>query len=593
MNITQSISEQEALQRFGWPDYSIFALMLLVSTMIGIYFGFWGKKEDTPDEYLRGGKKMNLIPVAVSLVVSFLSGIAVMGTPTDIYMYGTLYWLMCVAFVLEGLATNYIYLPVFYELNVTSSYEYLQLRFNRPVRVMASTLFSLYQLLVNPIVIYVPALAFSRVTGINVHVITPILSILCIIYTMLGGIKAVVWTDLLQGLLMFFACVAVIILGVRQLGGPGAVWQTNWEGGRIQFFELDPSPFRRMSFWIVIIGGTFHMIGIITLNQAMVQRYVSLPTYSKAKISIVLSSIGTMMLVTVTCYLGLLVYAHYVDCDPIRAKLIEKPDQLVIRYVMEVTTSAPGLPGFFIAGIFSASLSTMSSSLNSLGATVYEDFVRPCLRKDVTDKTANKIIKTIVVAFGALCVLIAFVVDKLGNVLQLAFSIGGITNGAMVGLFTFGMFFPRGNSKGALVGSIVSMLAIGWIALGAQMETSEGRMKLPKLPTRVDGCPAEYLSLQNATKLHNVTSTLISKAQNEDDVFILYRISFLYYTLTGTIIMIIVGLLVSWMTEAPDLEKMNPALFTPIVRKYVEKRRHRYAADEAGAQKLMRSANGD
>ncbi|PNF32535.1 Sodium-coupled monocarboxylate transporter 2 [Cryptotermes secundus] len=577
MNSTTDNMEGLQAQFFGWLDFTLFVLMLVLSTMIGIYFGFWGKKEDTPKEYLHGGKTMSTIPVAVSLVASFLSGIMLMGAPTEVYLYGTLYWLVCVAVVFVAVAMNYIYLPVFYELQLTSTYEYLQLRFSRSVRVIASVLSTVGLLLYIPIVVYVPALAFSQVSGMNVHIITPAISILCIIYTMLGGIKAVVWTDFLQGFVMVVASLVVIVLGVIEVGGMGTVWDRSVNGGRIRIFEMSLSPFERLSFWNVLVGNTFNWIGAIAVNQAMVQKFLSLPTYKKAQISLILLAVELIVITTISCYTGLLIFASYHDCDPITAKTVSRPDQLLPYYVMDIAASIPGLPGLFVAGIFSAALSTMSSSLNALGATLFEDFIRPCLRNKSSDKTINNIIKCVVVIIGALCVLIVFVVDKLGAVLQLTLRAAGVTSGAMVGLFTFGMFYPRGNSKGALAGSISSLLLMGWVVFGTQKATSDGRIKLPALPVSVKGCAL------------NVTlPELQTNDASDDDVFVLYRVSFMYYTLMGIIVVFVVGSVVSLLTEPPDRRNTDPALFAPFMRKYVkEMNTKRYGTTEPAEEELM------
>ncbi|PSN54825.1 Sodium-coupled monocarboxylate transporter 1 [Blattella germanica] len=264
--------------------------MLGLSALIGVYFGFCGKKEDTPKEYLMGGKSMSTLPVAVSLwwlmilvCFSTISGITVMGVPSEIYMYGTLYWLICLCGPIVALINNYVYLPVFYELQLTSVYEYLELRFNQSVRMMASILCTVALLLYVPIVIYVPALALSQVSGMNLHYITPITSIICIFYTMLGGIKAVVWTDFLQGVVMGLSTIAVIILGVIHVGGFANIWERNEDGGRIRFLETNPSVFERMSIWSIVIGGISGWLGGLAVNQAMVQRFLSLSSYTKVR----------------------------------------------------------------------------------------------------------------------------------------------------------------------------------------------------------------------------------------------------------------------------------------------------------------------
>ncbi|KAJ9575567.1 hypothetical protein L9F63_007575, partial [Diploptera punctata] len=545
---------------FGWLDFVFFLLMLAFSTLIGIYFGFWGKKEDSAKEYLHGGKTMNTLPVAVSLVSSTISGITIMGAPTEIYRFGTLYWLVIVCAVTMGICINYFYLPVFYELQLTSTYEYLELRFNHRVRVMASVLYTIGLLLYIPIVVYVPALVFSQVSGLNIHYITVGTSVLCIFYTMLGGLKAVVWTDFLQGLVMVVSSVVVIILGLIYAGGFGNVWEINQQGGRIRFFEMNPSPFIRMSFWIVIIGNTFGWLNGVGVNQSMVQKFMSLPTYARAQRSLLLCVFGIIIFKTISCITGLLIYAKYHDCDPLTTKAVTRPDQLATYYVLDIASSVPGLPGLFVAGIFSASLSTMSSCLNSLGATFFEDFVRPYIKKSVTDETISKILKFVVVLIGAICILLVFIVDKLGSILQLSMSLHGVTGGPMLGLFTFGMFYPRGNVKGALSGSICSLLFMGWIVFGAQTAIARGHFKQPFLPTSVEGCNT------NATILLSQIEDTV-----QDEVFILFKLSFMYYTVIGLIVMLVVAIIVSHFTEPPDLEKMNPACFTPIVRKYVEK----------------------
>ncbi|PSN54824.1 Sodium-coupled monocarboxylate transporter 2 [Blattella germanica] len=561
MNDTAEHEYGQLVQFFSWLDFFLFALMLAVSTMIGVYFGICGKKEDTPKEYLHGGKTMNSIPVAFSLVTSIISGVTLLGVPSEIYRYGTTYWLMVVSVIFAGIANNYIFLPVFYELQLTSTYEYFQLRFNHRVRVMASVLFTISLLLYIPIVVYVPALVLSQVSGINLHVITISTSILCIFYTMMGGLKAVVWTDFLQGIIMLVSTLAVITIGISYAGGFGNVWHINEMGGRIRLFEMDPSPFRRVTFWTVVLGLTFNWIYDLSVNQTMVQKSMSLPSLTQARRALAFQVLGLIVLETVTCTIGLLIYSKYHDCDPLTSKVLSRPDQLATYYVAEVASSVPGLPGLFVAGIFSAALSTMSSSLNSLGATMFEDFVRPFMKKSISDATTNKIIKFIIVTIGGVCLLFVFIVDKLGSILQLTFSMMGVTAGAMLGLYTFGILYPKGNACGALTGSISSLVIMGWIVFGAQTAIADGRMKLPLLPTSIEGCNSNRTIYQNPEILDN----------SEDDVFILYEISFMYYSLLGLTITMVVGMIVSHFTESPPLNEMNHALFAPFVRNYVKK----------------------
>ncbi|KAJ9575568.1 hypothetical protein L9F63_007576 [Diploptera punctata] len=444
---------------------------------------------------------------------------------------------------------------------------------------MASVLCTVGVLLYIPIVVYVPALAFSQVSGFSVHFITPAIAIICIFYTMVGGIKAVVWTDFLQGFFTLASSVAVVILGLVHVGGFGKVWERNMEGGRIRFFEMSISPLERMTFWNVIIGYSFYWGGMITVNQAMVQKFLSLPTYKNAKTALYIFVVGLMVVNTITCYIGLVMFASYHDCDPLKTQGISRPDQLLPYYVTDVGASIPGLAGLFVAGIFSSSLSTISSSLNALGATLFEDFIRPCFKNKLNDRVASNIIKLVVMIIGTICVLIVFVVHKLGTILQVTIAAASVTNGATLGLFTFGMLFPRGNAKGALAGSIVSMLIMVCIVFGNQKASADRRIKQPTLPTSVVGCG------------FNVTQPdkgLIIKDENEEDeVFVLFRISFMLYTLMGLIIMFIVATAVSLFTEPPNLNEMNISLFAPFMRNYVRKRKGKDCSQEATQTQLL------
>ncbi|XP_069698838.1 sodium-coupled monocarboxylate transporter 1-like [Periplaneta americana] len=556
MNTTESIQGMLHGKQMGWPDITIFSLMMLASILIGVYYSIWGKKNDTIEEYLHGSRAMSVLPISASLIVTLISGVTILSVPAEIYLFGTVYSVYCISHILVSLITYYIFLPVFFELKITSTFEYLQLRFNMPVRIMASALCIIYQVLFLSIMVYVSSIAVSRVSGIAFEVIAPVICILCIVYTMLGGIKAVVYVDFLQGCVIIICSVTVIVLGLIEKGGFAAVWSTAEEGGRIKFFEMNPSPFERITFWSMVFGGTFFLIPFVTLNQSMVQRYVSLPSYSMARISVVLSTIGILILSVMSCFTGLLVYAKYKDCDPITSKAIQRPDQIVVHYVMSFGSTVPGLPGLFIAGILSACLSTISSSLNSLGAIVYCDFLRPFLGNNTTDRTANNIMKCIVVIVGVIATLLVYAVDKLGSIVQVVTSFAGITNGAIVGLFSFGVLNPRGNTKGALAGSAVSLIFMGWMSIGTLNAVSQKKIKPVTLPLRVDGCPV------------NVNMTNTAHTDNkDDDVFVLYKITFYYYTMLGTLIMVLIGSIVSLFTEAPNNEKTNLVLFAPIVRK--------------------------
>ncbi|CAG2053158.1 unnamed protein product [Timema podura] len=330
-----------------------------------------------------------------------------------------------------------------------------------------------------------------------------------------GGIKAVVWTDLLQSFVTVGSIIAVIVIGILDVGGFSTVWERSEEGERLELFNMNPSPLARNTFWTVTFGMTIGSLSSLGINQGMVQKFITLPDYKSARTSLIIFTFGMMVVKTIVVIVGLIIYAAYYDCDPYTTKKISKPDQIVPYYVMDTAANIPGLSGLFVAGIFSAALSTMSSNLNCLAGTVYEDFILPFIKGNKKlEGQAHVIMKLIVVAFGLLCIGMVFVVEKMGSVYQLSVSLGGVTVGVFLGLFTLGMFFPWANSKGALAGTITGLLFMGWIVIGAENTEATGTKRFPYLPFSTEGCDNP-----NATNIYTSTENINFPMEEDNQHF--------------------------------------------------------------------------
>lgn len=569
---------------FSVFDYVIFASMLLLSALIGVYFGFLSKvKQNNTKEYLLGGKTMSKFPVSASLIATHVSGITLLGVPSELYGHGTQYWMSIVSALLLTVLMEKIYLPVFYDLQVTSVFTYLETRFDRTVRSAASFVYAIACMIYIPIVVYVPALAFSQVTGINLHLITPVICVICIFYTTVGGLRAVVWTDTLQFILMIGATMAIIFLGIASVGGFFEVWEAAERGGRLVFFNMNPDPFVRTSFWTVTIGLSTMWIANLGVSQGCVQRFLAVPDLKAAKKSLIIFTGGLIFIKSCSCFTGLLMYAKYESCDPYTIRKISKLDQMLPYYVMDVGGKIPGLPGLFISGIFSAALSTMSSSLNTLAGTIYEDFIRHRYPNS-SEKTASNVMKALVVILGVIVIALVFVAEKMGQVMHMAISLSGVTAGTLLGMFSSGMLFSTINTKGVIAGCVVSMISVSTILIGAQLNP-----KYPFMPFRTDGCDASLL--QNVTLVTPAPSTV------HDDVPRIFKLSFMYYTVVGVAIYFAVAYVVSMMTGGGSITDQR--LLAPFLRdqKQYEKeqalRKHniQYAEIDLALKELQKASD--
>ncbi|KAK4879879.1 hypothetical protein RN001_008025 [Aquatica leii] len=515
---------------------------------------------------------MKPFPVAMSLVASYISGVTILGTPAEIYNFGTQYWFIAFSIWFSGTTVAFVYLPVFCRLQVNSSYEYLEMRFNREVRTLASILFVMDEIMFLPIVIYVPSLAFNQVTGMDVHVIGSIVCLICIFYTVLGGLKAVVYTDTWQIIVMFISVIVIVILGSNAIGGPIVVWHRGSEGGRLIFDNFSSSLYERHTIYGVITGGIVYWTAFNGVNQTMVQRYLSLPNEKDSKLSVLMFTVGVSLFISLCVYSGLLVYATYHKCDPLSAGRIQQDDQLLPLYVMETVGHLRGVPGLFIAGVFGAALSSLSVVLNSTAAVVLEDFVKGCLRIRLTEKTATFLVKIVILVLGAISMGFLFVVERMGGILAGATSLSAISAGTTFGVFTLGMLIPWSNSVGAIIGAITGTTVSSVIAFGSQYSIATGLIVLHKLPISVERCKADYGIQANVTEI---------PYPNESNIFPLFRLSYHWITPIGIITTVAVGTIFSFIFGKTNISCLDPELITPVCQWLLPPEAQRYAGTAA------------
>uniref|UniRef100_A0A1I8QA67 Sodium-coupled monocarboxylate transporter 1 n=1 Tax=Stomoxys calcitrans TaxID=35570 RepID=A0A1I8QA67_STOCA len=560
-----------SLQHFGWVDYCVFVLMLIICAFIGFYFGFIEKKQKNQKrsatehrrgsealDYLVGGRKMKVFPVSLSLVASFVSGISLLGTSTEIYVYGTQYAFILITLALSGVISWYVFLPVFCNLQLTSTYEYFEMRFGKSIRYFCSILFTVGMILYLPLAIYVPALTFNQVSGIDIYTITPVVCIVCTFYTCAGGLKAVVWTDAIQSIVMYGTILTICIKGTLDLGGLHAVLERNWEGGRLNFPDLTWDPTVRLSAVSVFLGSTLHKIQSNDVNQMSLQRFNSLPSMEKVKQCMIIFTILLMCLLFCCCYMGLLSYAAYHDCDPLSTKLARADDQMPTILVMRILGVIPGLPGLFVAGVFSAALSSLSTGLNSMACVISEDLIKPVLPKPLSGRQNLFLLRSIVAFFGLGCIFSVFVVEKLGTVLTLATMTGAVTMGPLLGFYTMGVCMPWVKGNSTLVGGIVSFLIMGWICFNAQLGQVKGEIRHPKLPISVEGCSYEFDN-----------STFVERQKYTPSERNIYHLSFMWYTGFGGILCCLVGNLACLLFGVTKAEDINPDLISPILHRFL------------------------
>ncbi|XP_030277599.1 sodium-dependent multivitamin transporter-like [Sparus aurata] len=541
---------------FTTVDYVIFALLLAASTGIGLFYAFSGGRQRTTQEFLMADRSMSCLPVSLSLLATFQSAVAILGTPSEVYTFGTQYWFLGCSFFLGLLIPAHVFIPVFYRLRLSSAYEYLELRFNRTVRICGTVTFIFQMVIYMGVVLYAPALALNAVTGFDLWGAVLAVGLVCTLYTALGGLKAVIWTDVFQTVVMFAGQTAVIVVGASQAGGMGEVWRKAVNGSRIAGLDLNPDPLERHTFWTLGVGGVFLMLALYGVNQAQVQRYLSSRTEKDAIMSCYVVFPCQQIVLCLGCLMGLVMFARYGEDSPLDKGYVQTNDQMVLYFVMDVFRDLPGLPGLFVACLFSGALSTISSAFNSLATVTMEDLIRPYF-PNMTEAKATLLSKGLALVYGLVCLAMAYIASRMGSVLQAAFSIFGMVGGPLLGVFCLGMFFPWANPTGAVVGLVAGLAMAFWIGIGSFVMRMSGPTSLPQL-----NATASPL-FDNMTT--SVMTTLVTAKPRPTGVEALYSLSYLWYSAHNSTTVVVVGLIVSLLTGPMKEKELTPGTVFPVL----------------------------
>ncbi|KAK4878987.1 hypothetical protein RN001_007133 [Aquatica leii] len=555
---------EKALNLFGVWDYVVLGIVLLVSSIIGLYYRFTGGKQKTIKEYLLADNNMHIAPVAFSLVASFMSAVTLLGVSSENYTYGIQFIVINLSYGLFTPIAAYLYLPVFFQLQATSAYEYLEKRFGQVSRLVASLSYSIQMILYMGIVLYAPALTLEALTGISQATAILSVGLVCTFYSTIGGMKAVLVTDVFQSLLMFAAVFSVIICAVIETGSFREIWRIAAEGNRTDLLNFDIDPTVRHSWFSLIIGGGITFLSLYAVNQTQVQRYLTVKDLKTAQKALWLNWPILTALSLSTSFSGLAIFSKYYSCDPVANNSITLADQLMPYYVVDSMGHIPGLSGLFVAGIFSGALSSVSAAMNCLAAVTLEDYFKPVylkLKKDhLSEKSLTFCTKLLVFLYGIICIGIAFLAQFLEGVLQTALTIFGVIGGPLLGLFTLGMFTTNANEKGAVTGLFCGLIFAIWIAFGGPRPPS------PKLPVRTDGC------LSNASQFNVIFAN--NTEITESNYFWLYRVSYLYNGVFGLLITIVIGYSVSMLVNkifGIVSKTIDPNLFVPYIANKMKK----------------------
>ncbi len=439
-------------KHFGRVDFSVLGLYLAGMLLVGAVFTFRNKNAD---DFFRGGQRIPWFVAGMSIFATMLSSITFMAIPAKTYATDWVYFLVNMTAVAIAPVVILFFLPFFRNIDATSAYEYLEKRFNRVARLLASALFTLFQVGRMAVVLYLPALALAAITPLSEQQSILLMGVLSIIYCAMGGLEAVVWTDTVQSFVLLGGALFSLVLTVAQVdGGLTEFWHTAIVNEKLHFATLDFSAhsFATTALWVVVLGGLGQSLVPYASDMAVVQRYMSVPDIRQAKKAIWTNALAVIPASLLFFGMGTALFVFY-SHHPDRLDPTFKTDAI---FPLFIARELPvGVAGLVVAGIFAAAQSTISTSINSMSTAVATDFIKP-LNLIKTEGGYLFLGRVLSVLFGTAGVLLAllFASSDIMSLWDQFMKILGLFGGAMCGLFCLGIFTTRTNGIGAIIGAL-------------------------------------------------------------------------------------------------------------------------------------------
>ena len=444
---------------FGWINWTVLVLYLIGMLWLGYYFM---KQEGNADDFFKGGNRIPWWAAGISIFATMLSAITYMSIPAKAFMTDWTYYPMQVCILLVSFPVIKYFLPFFRRLNITTAYEYLEHRFNYPIRLMASILFIVFMVARMALVLFLPSLAMTAVTGINIYLCIVIMAIVTIIYCTMGGVEAVVWGDVVQGIILVGgAILAAAYLMTNTGNGASDFFQIAWDNDKFRLFDWS-FDYRTATFWVVILGGIANNLISYTSDQTVIQRYLTTKDEQSAARSIMTNGLMSVFVTIAFFTIGTGLYTFY-QTHPVAMDLTMQKNDAIFPFFM-MSQLPTGLAGLLIAAVFAATMSTISSNINSISTAFTVDIYKKA-RPHVSDRGTLLTARVTGIISGLIGMFIAILMATVNiqSLLDYFNTILGLLSGGIGGLFIMGIFFSHISSRAAFAGFLVGTATVFWM----------------------------------------------------------------------------------------------------------------------------------
>ena len=445
------------MTEFGILNWTILISYILGNLLLGFIIS---KKVSTADDFYLGQKQTPWWAIGISVIATYVSALTFLGAPAWAYKDGLSVIAIHLNYPLVIIIVITFFFPFFYNAGVASIYEYQEKRFGKKARALVSSIWLISQTMSSAAVLYATSIVLSYITGIPEITAIFIVTIIALIYTVMGGITAVIWTDVIQSAVLFIGAGIIMYALIDSSTTPVMESLAELKAqGKTNPLNFDFDLTEVTTVWSGIIAMTLYHITVYGTNQMMVQRTLAAKNIGDAKKSYLLMGFLAFFVYFFFIIMGILFYNHY------QGKTFDNENTIILEFAAEY--GMPGLMGIIAAAVMAASMSSLDSAFNSLSTVSTLDFYKKYFKPNESDEYYLKVSRMFTVFWAAIIIVpaIMYHVYSTGSILEVLSKVGSYFVGAQLGMFGLGFFSKHATERGLLVGTFVGVIAVAYTAI--------------------------------------------------------------------------------------------------------------------------------
>lgn len=492
-------------------DLAIFLTYLLGIVLFGISFY---RKNKTPDAFTLGNHTLPAWVISLSIFATYVSSISYLAIPGQAFQSNWNAFVFSLSLPLATIAAVKYFVPLYRSVNSPSAYTYLEMRFGKWARIYASVMYLLTQLMRTGTILFLMALMLHVITGWSIVLIILITGISIMLYSAVGGLQAVAWTDAVQAIVLVAgALVSAGVLLFSMPDGPSQLFTLAREHHKFSLGSLSLA-LDQPTFWVVLIYGIMINLQNYGIDQNFVQRYMAAGTDQAARKSVLFGGLLYIPVSLLFLFIGTGLFSYYTANAGLLPAGIEG-DKVFPYFISHGLPT--GLTGLLIASVFAAGMSTVSTSINSSATVILNDYLKRAHSGTGEEQRAMRILLTASLLFSLMGMLVAIAMIGVKSALDTWWKLASVFSGGMLGLFLLGYFAKRVGNAAAVAGVVAGVLVIGWMSLSPLL--------LHESPGQHLASPFHgYLSIVFGTMVVFITGflagTLLSRSRKPENPFL-------------------------------------------------------------------------